>query len=199
MVSVSLLVTQHHAAPVSLRRQFGDRRATKCLHREPRSHQTAARRGRSAPAVVPTAFLTPNLLSWGKKDDDPSAHCSVDDVLAVHPKWRVGHELSPDETDTMWRKFKCRDDRAGHQLLEALQAALYETNEKGCRIRRETQGLYYMCCDGVRVRLNEPRHEVLVEVPMPAATREDVLECKQTLAQIEALAAVHSRGHRARG
>ena len=56
-----------------------------------------------------------------------------------------------------------------------------------------------MCCDGVRVRLNEPRHEVLVEVPMPAATREDVLECKQTLAQIEALAAVHSRGHRARG
>jgi len=51
----------------------------------------------------------------------------------------------------------------------------------------------------VRVRLNEPRHEVLVEVPMPAATREDVLECKQTLAQIEALAAVHSRGHRARG
>jgi hypothetical protein len=59
----------------------------------------------------------------------------VNDVLAVHPKWRVGHELSPDETDTMWRKFKCRDDRAGHQLLEALQAALYETNEKGCRIR----------------------------------------------------------------
>ena len=30
------------------------------------------------------------------------------------------------------------------------QAELYQANEQGCRIRRETQGLYYMCCDGVR-------------------------------------------------
>ena len=63
-----------------------------------------------------------------------------------HAKWQVGHERGADETDTIWRKFKCRDEKAGHALLEKLQDELYVQNEQGCRIRRETQGLFYMCC-----------------------------------------------------
>jgi hypothetical protein len=139
----------------------------------------------SPPPVYPFS-LSPFIRRTGddSNPNGPDGSTSVRDVLALHKKWRVGHENGT-EADTLWRKFKCRDDKAGHQLLEAVQGALYTTNEKGCQIRRETQGLYYMCCDGVRVRLNEPKHEVLVEVPMP--THAEVEECNKTLSQIEAL------------
>jgi len=43
---------------------------------------------------------------------------------------------------------------------------LYTDEERGCRIRRETQGLWYVCCGGARWRLNEGRHEIGVEVPL---------------------------------
>ena len=38
--------------------------------------------------------------------------------------------------------------------------------ERGGRMRRETQEMYYMCCDGVRVRMNEGKGSVLVEIPI---------------------------------
>ena len=76
------------------------------------------------------------------------------------------------------------------------QNELYQTNEKGCRIRRETQGMYYMCCDGVRVRLNEPKHELVVEVPLPEESAASVKETKDVLGRIEDLAAKHARGTR---
>ena len=47
----------------------------------------------------------------------------------------------------------------------AAQEALYVSDERGCRIRRETQSLFYMCCDGVRCRLNEGKKEIVVEMP----------------------------------
>ena len=123
------------------------------------------------------------------KGDDATKR-KLDDMLSrEHAKWQVGHERGADETDTIWRKFKCRDEKAGHALLEKLQDELYVQNEQGCRIRRETQGLFYMCCDGVRVRLNEPKHEVLVEVPLPGAeTAEEVDRCGETIAAVEAVA-----------
>jgi len=62
----------------------------------------------------------------------------------------------------VFKIFKTRD---GHAALEALQGRLRANDERGCRIRRETQKLYYMCCDGVRVRLNEGKKEVVVEIP----------------------------------
>lgn len=48
-----------------------------------------------------------------------------------------------------------------------------------------------------RVRLNEPKHEVLVEVPTPEETYDQVEECKSTLREIEALAKTHAKGSRA--
>ena len=110
-------------------------------------------------------------------------------LAAKHAKWQVGHERGADETDTIWRKFRCRDDKAGHAFLEALQGELYVSNEQGCRIRRETQGMFYMCCDGVRVRLNEPKNEVLVEVPLPMETFGELDACEKTLADVERVAA----------
>lgn len=110
-------------------------------------------------------------------------------LAAKHAKWQVGHERGADDTDTIWRKFRCRDEKSGHALLEALQGELYVSNEQGCRIRRETQGMFYMCCDGVRVRLNEPKHEVLVEVPLPTETYKELDACEKTLAKVERVAA----------
>jgi hypothetical protein len=51
--------------------------------------------------------------------------------------------------------------------------------------------MFYMCCDGVRVRLNEPKHEVLVEVPMPAETNAQLAECRKTLGTVETVAKKH--------
>ena len=54
-------------------------------------------------------------------------------------------------------------------MLEGLQKKLLadaEAERRGCRIRRETQELFYMCCDGVRVRMNEGKKEILVEIPI---------------------------------
>mmetsp|Transcript_5180 Transcript_5180/g.13178 ORF Transcript_5180/g.13178 Transcript_5180/m.13178 type:complete len:193 (-) Transcript_5180:364-942(-) len=150
--------------------------------------------------TTPRAFV-PNMMPnpqyrWGddSNPNGPGALPTLDALLAKHAKWQVGHEHGADDTDTIWRKFKCRDGAAGHKLLEAIQGSLYQTNEKGCRIRRETQGLYYMCCDGVRVRLNEPKHEVLVEVPMPMETHDEMAHCKDTLDKVEEMAKQYARG-----
>ena len=109
-------------------------------------------------------------------------------LSAKHNKWQVGHENGYDDTDTVWRKFRCRNKTKGHELLEAVQDKLYVPNEQGCRIRRESQSMFYMCCDGVRVRLNETKSEVLVEVPMPRETNAEIAACETTLRTVEDLA-----------
>ena len=109
-------------------------------------------------------------------------------LAAKHDKWQVGHENGYDESDTVWRKFRCRNKAKGHELLEAVQDELYVPNEQGCRIRRESQGMFYMCCDGVRVRLNETKSEVLVEVPLPRETNAEIAACDKTLRVVEDLA-----------
>ena len=76
--------------------------------------------------------------------------------------WKVGAERGYDDTEHAYKIFKTRD---GQKTLERLQDALYTTEERGCRIRRETQSMYYLCCDGVRCRLNESKQEIVVEVP----------------------------------
>ena len=159
-----------------------------------RARPRVARHAGRAPGVT-RAFI-PNMIPnpayrWGD-DTNPDAppKASLDDMLRrKHAKWQVGHERGADETDTVWRKFKARDEKSARDLLDALQDELYVQNEQGCRIRRETQGMFYMCCDGVRVRLNEPKHEVLVEVPLPGAeTAEEVDRCGETIAAVEAVA-----------
>lgn len=186
----------HHVNPGgrALKRVARGARAT--------SHGQRATRGRvsslnvlSFIGFIPNIIPNPNYRWGGDFNDDPNAgRATVEDVLRGHPKWRVSHEHGADDSDMLNRSFKCRDGKAGHQLLEALQAELYTQNERGCRIRRETQDLYYMCCDGVRVRLNEGKHEVFVEVPVPAETVEEVVETKETLNRIETICAQHSRG-----
>ena len=109
-------------------------------------------------------------------------------LAAKHDKWQVGHENGYDESDTVWRKFRCRNKAKGHELLEAVQDELYVPNEQGCRIRRESQGMFYMCCDGVRVRLNETKSEVLVAVPLPRETNAEIAACDKTLRVVEDLA-----------
>ena len=103
----------------------------------------------------------------------------------AHAKWQVGHERGADETDTVWRTFKARDEKSARVCLDLLQEELYVNNEQGCRIRRETQGIFYMCCDGVRVRLNAPKREVLVEVPLPGESDAALEACHRQLARVE--------------
>ena len=79
---------------------------------------------------------------------------------------RVGRERGADDEDHLCRRFRAKDAKAGHRILEALQGRLMTEEERGCRIRRETQEMYYMCCDGVRVRMNEGKGSVLVEIPI---------------------------------
>ena len=124
-------------------------------------------------------------------DTNPNAppETTLRGMLATkHDKWQVGHENGYDESDTVWRKFRCRNKAKGHELLEAVQDELYVPNEQGCRIRRESQGMFYMCCDGVRVRLNETKSEVLVEVPLPRETNAEIAACDKTLRVVEDLA-----------
>ena len=46
----------------------------------------------------------------------------------------------------------------------------------------------FSCSLKPRVRLNETKREVLVEVPMPEETNEQISECAQTLTEMEGLA-----------
>ena len=150
-----------------------------------------AGRARGRPTHVTRAFI-PNMIPnpayrWGD-DTNPDAPPkeSLDDMLRrAHAKWQVGHERGTDETDTVWRKFKARNEKSARALLDALQDELYVMNEQGCRIRRETQGIFYMCCDGVRVRLNAPKREVLVEVPLPGESDAALEACHRQLARVE--------------
>ena len=80
--------------------------------------------------------------------------------------WTVGRERGADDDDHLCRRFRAKDAKAGHRILEVLQERLMTEEERGCRIRRETQEMYYMCCDGVRVRMNEGKGSVLVEIPI---------------------------------
>ena len=130
-------------------------------------------------------------ISTTGDDTNPNAppETTLRGMLATkHDKWQVGHENGYDESDTVWRKFRCRNKAKGHELLEAVQDELYVPNEQGCRIRRESQGMFYMCCDGVRVRLNETKSEVLVEVPLPRETNAEIAACDKTLRVVEDLA-----------
>ena len=150
-----------------------------------------AERARGGLTHVTRAFI-PNMIPnpayrWGD-DTNPDAppKASLDDMLRrAHAKWQVGHERGADETDTVWRKFKARDEKSARVLLDALQDELYVQNEQGCRIRRETQGMFYMCCDGVRVRLNAPKREVLVEVPLPGESYAALEACDRQLTKVE--------------
>ena len=137
-------------------------------------------------AFIPNMIPTP-AYRWGD-DTNPDAppKTSLDSMLSKkHGKWQVGHERGADETDTVWRKFKVRDEKIAKDLLDALQDKLYVQNEQGCRIRRETQGMFYMACDGVRVRLNLPKKEVLVEVPLPNETYAAIESCDRQLTTVE--------------
>lgn len=159
---------------------------------------TAPRRAQLAPTIGFRAVqdltndpIPPPRPSNAGDDVNPNAppDTTVRGMLsAKHNKWQVGHENGYDDTDTVWRKFRCRNKTKGHELLEAVQDRLYVPNEQGCRIRRESQSMFYMCCDGVRVRLNETKSEVLVEVPMPRETNAEIAACETTLRTVEDLA-----------
>lgn len=113
-------------------------------------------------AFVPTVVPNPNA-----RDDDDASGAGAPTIPNVERAvassgWSVGAERGYDDDPHVFKIFKTRD---GHAALEALQGRLRANDERGCRIRRETQTLYYMCCDGVRVRLNEGKKEVVVEIP----------------------------------
>lgn len=115
-------------------------------------------------AFVPTVVPNPNARD---DDDDAANGASAPTIPNVERAvassgWSVGAERGYDDDPHVFKIFKTRD---GHAALEALQGRLRANDERGCRIRRETQTLYYMCCDGVRVRLNEGKKEVVVEIP----------------------------------
>lgn len=133
-----------------------------------RAKKCSARR--SPPrAFVPTVVPNPNARDDDDDDDgvgvgDKAAAPTIPNVerAVASSGWSVGAERGYDDDPHVFKIFKTRD---GHAALEALQGRLRANDERGCRIRRETQTLYYMCCDGVRVRLNEGKKEVVVEIP----------------------------------
>ena len=112
------------------------------------------------------ATVVPNANA--RDDDDDAANGASAPTIpnveraVASSGWSVGAERGYDDDPHVFKIFKTRD---GHAALEALQGRLRANDERGCRIRRETQTLYYMCCDGVRVRLNEGKKEVVVEIP----------------------------------
>jgi hypothetical protein len=116
------------------------------------------------------AFVPPIVPNPRRDDDDDDAREGADAAptlpnieRALAPRgWAIGAERGYDDAPHAFKIFKARD---GMRALEALQDALYASEERGCRIRRETQSLYYMCCDGVRCRLNEGKKEIVVEMP----------------------------------
>jgi hypothetical protein len=72
--------------------------------------------------------------------------------------WTVGRERGADDEDHLCRRFRAKDAKAGHRILEALQGRLMTEEERGCRIRRETQEMYYMNERRERERLGGNTH-----------------------------------------
>ena len=115
-------------------------------------------------AFVPTVVPNPNARDDDGGNNNGSGAPTIPNVerAVASSGWSVGAERGYDDDPHVFKIFKTRD---GHAALEALQGRLRANDERGCRIRRETPTLYYMCCDGVRVRLNEGKKEVVVEIP----------------------------------
>ena len=111
--------------------------------------------------IVPTVVPNPNADDGASSSSAANTLPNIERAVSSHG-WRIGSERGYDESPHVFKIYKVRD---GHAVLEALQDRLYASEERGCRIRRESQTLYYMCCDGVRCRLNEGKKEVVVEIP----------------------------------
>ena len=47
--------------------------------------------------------------------------------------WTVGRERGADDEDHLCRRFRAKDAKAGHRILEALQGRLMTEEERGCR------------------------------------------------------------------
>ena len=130
------------------------------------SARAVVKRERHARSTRARAFVPPIDPNPRQGDDDANDGAAptlphIERALAPHG-WAIGAERGYDDTPHAFKIFKVRD---GHHTLEQLQEALYVSDERGCRIRRETQSLFYMCCDGVRCRLNEGKKEIVVEMP----------------------------------
>ena len=135
------------------------------IHAVPTGKRTRkySARSFSPRAFVPTVVPNPNARDDDGENNGAGAPTIPNVERAVAASgWSVGAERGYDDDPHVFKIFKTRD---GHAALEALQGRLRANDERGCRIRRETQTLYYMCCDGVRVRLNEGKKEVVVEIP----------------------------------
>ena len=102
--------------------------------------------------LVTRAFI-PNMIPnpayrWGD-DTNPDApqKASLDDMRPLGSTRSGGWATNAarrTETDTVWRTFKARDEKSARVCLDLLQEELYVNNEQGCRIRRETQGIFYI-------------------------------------------------------
>ena len=138
-----------------------------------RAPRPPTRRKRPSRArVVPRAFVPPIVPNPNADDSSPSnadAAPTLPNIeRALAPRgWAIGAERGYDDDPHAFKIFRARDGKA---TLEALQEALRAREERGCRIRRETQSLYYMCCDGVRCRLNEGKKEIVVEMACDSET-----------------------------
>ena len=84
----------------------------------------------------------------------------------------------------MWRTFKARDEKSARVCLDLLQEELYVNNEQGCRIEVLTSDAS-STWHGVRVRVNEPKRRVLVEVPLPGESYAALEACDRQLAKVE--------------
>ena len=130
-----------------------------------------------ARAFVPPIVPNPNADDGGRAGGGRPA--ARDAARALAPLgWAIGAERGYDETPHAFKIFKVRD---GMRALEAVRDRLYTEEERGCRIRRETQGLWYVCCDGARCRLNEGRHEIVVEVPLDGGSVKACLDKVMTI------------------
>ena len=129
---------------------------------------TTRTRTNALPLFIPVQSIFVRNDEKDDDEDDLIKNPTFKQIEQTCSGWQIGHERGGDEEEHLLRTFRARDKKIAKRILETMQASLMVEDERGCRIRRESQELYYLCCDGVRIRMNEGKLSVLCEIPIEA-------------------------------
>lgn len=123
---------------------------------------------------------------------------SLDGLVKAHPGWAL--KLEPDHGEAsgprLRHHFRTPSHEKAHSLLEAFQLALYKEGEKGCRIRRESQTKWSLCCEGVEALLNASHDDVCVDIPVDLGAEAALLAgYAAKMKMLQEVAAAHKLAH----
>ena len=131
------------------------------------THRWTSTRRAKIPRTRTRAFVPPLVPNPDADDSHRETNADAAPTLPNIARaleshgWAIGTERGYDDDPHAFKIYRVRD---GRRAMEALRDALRKEEERGCRIRRETQTVYSVCCAGVRSRLNEGKGEVVVEM-----------------------------------